>query len=125
MWVVIFATAIVSSLVSLFCGAFKDFWEGISIIIVSLLLISIISITDWLKDRKYIELSNNIKEEKVPVIRGKLGATRSISIWDVVVGDVVILETGSSVPADCILFEAQDLQVDEPPYEILDENNKP
>lgn len=33
----------------------------------------------------------DIKEEKVPVIRGKLGATQSISVWDIVVGDVVIL----------------------------------
>ena len=69
-------------------------------------MIAIIAACDYLKDDKYIELAMNIKEEKVPVIRGKLGATRSISIWDVVVGDVVILDTGASVPADCILIEA-------------------
>ena len=70
--------------------------------------------TDYIKDKKYIELSKNIKEEQIPVIRGKLGATQSISVWDVVVGDVIQLETGSSVPADCLIIEAQDLQVDEP-----------
>lgn len=84
--------------------------------IVAILLIAIISACDYVKDQKYIQLSNNIKEDKVPVVRGKLGATRSISVWNVVVGDVVILETGTSVPSDCILIEAQDLQVDEPPY---------
>lgn len=89
---------------------------------VAILLIAIIAACDYIKDEKFIELSNNIKEDKVPVIRGKLGASRSISVWNVVVGDVVILDTGSSVPADCILFEAQDLQVDEPPY--VDQDNK-
>lgn len=84
-------------------------WEGISIIIVSIFLVTLIVLTDYFKDQKYIELSSNIKEENVPVIRGKLGATQSISVWDVVVGDVVLLETGSSVPADCLILEAQDL----------------
>jgi len=117
MWVAIFVTALLSSFAGLITGHMKDAWEGLSIIIVSVFLITIISGTDYLKDSKYIQLSRDIKEEKVPVIRGKLGATRSISVWNVVVGDVVILDTGSSVPADCLLFEAQDLQVDEPPYD--------
>lgn len=92
----------------------KAVWEGISIILVAVLLIAIIAGTDYLKDKKYIELSSNIKEESVPVIRGKLGATQTISVWDIVVGDVVLLETGASVPADCLLIAAKDLQVDEP-----------
>lgn len=86
--------------------AWKEFCEGISIILVSVFLVSIITATDFLKDKKYIELSTNIKEEKVPVIRGKLGATQSISVWEVVVGDVVILETGTMVPADCLIIDA-------------------
>lgn len=84
----------------------KAVWEGISIVLVASFLIIIIVGTDYLKDSKYIELSKNTKEENVPVIRGKLGATQSISIWDVVVGDVVLLETGASVPADCLIIEA-------------------
>jgi Ca2+-transporting ATPase len=83
-----------------------EFLEGLSIIIVAIFLVAIVAITDYIKDSKYIELSNNIKEENIPVIRGKLGATQSISVWDVVVGDVVLLETGSSVPADCLIIEA-------------------
>jgi len=35
-----------------------------------------------------------IKEENIPVVRGKNGATQSISVWDIVVGDVLLLETG-------------------------------
>lgn len=93
----------------MFFADWEGMWEGIAIIIVAVLLVAMIVSTDYMKDQKYIELSTNIKEEKVPVIRGKLGATQSISVWDVVVGDVVILETGASVPADCLIIDAQDL----------------
>lgn len=114
MWVAIGFTAILSSVVSVFLLEWKAVWEGVSIIVVAVALVFLISVTDYIKDSKYIELSNNIKEENVPVVRGKLGATQSISIWDVVVGDVVLLETGASVPADSLIIEAEDLQIDEP-----------
>lgn len=114
LWVAIGVTALLSSIVSMFFVDPQGVWEGISIVIVAILLVTIIAMTDYLKDKKFIELSANIKEESVPVIRGKLGATQSISVWDVVVGDVVLLETGASVPADCLIIESQDLVVDEP-----------
>jgi magnesium-transporting ATPase (P-type) len=34
-----------------------------------------------------------------------------------VVGDIVILETGCRIPADCLLVEGQDLIADESFYE--------
>lgn len=113
-WLAIAGTALLSSVVSVFFGEWREVWEGISIILVALFLIMLIAVADYIKDNKFIELSSNIKEENVPVIRGKLGATQSISIWDVVVGDVVLLETGASVPADCLIIDAQDMQIDEP-----------
>jgi Ca2+-transporting ATPase len=98
----------------------KSVWEGVSIILVSVFLIAIIAVSDYQKDKQFIKLSNNIKEEWVPVIRGKFGITHSISIWDVVVGDIILLETGDSVPADCLIIEQTDLQVDEPFSEDAD-----
>jgi magnesium-transporting ATPase (P-type) len=47
----------------------------------------------------------------VPVVRGKQSATQSVSIWDLVVGDIILLETGSRVPADCLVLEGSDLKV--------------
>src|ERR1051325_11590224 len=41
------------------------------------------------------------------------GAEREIAIEEVVPGDVVVLNAGDSVPADCRLLEAKDLAVDE------------
>lgn len=52
------------------------------------------------------------------VIRGKAFQTRSISVWDLVVGDVVLLESGSRVPADCLILDRENLKLDEP---VLDD----
>jgi Ca2+-transporting ATPase len=47
------------------------------------------------------------------VIRGKAFQTRSISVWDLVVGDVVLLESGSRVPADCLILDQEGLRIEE------------
>jgi len=52
-----------------------------------------------------------IKDEIIAVIRGRVGATQSISVWDLVVGDVILIETGARVPADCLVIESSELQV--------------
>jgi Ca2+-transporting ATPase len=51
------------------------------------------------------------KEDSVPVIRGKFGATQSISIWSLVVGDIVLLSAGTRIPADCFVIEQTNLEV--------------
>jgi len=33
-----------------------------------------------------------------------------------VVGDIILIETGMRIPADCILIEGMDITVDEAPY---------
>jgi len=55
-----------------------------------------------------------IMDETVPVIRGKFGATQSVSVWELVVGDIILLSTGARVPADCLVVESADLRVEEP-----------
>lgn len=47
------------------------------------------------------------------VLRGKLGSTTTQSVWSLVVGDVILLESGSKIPADCLVLESDDLEVDE------------
>jgi Ca2+-transporting ATPase len=39
--------------------------------------------------------------------------TKTISDKDVVVGDIIKLETGMRIPADCILIEGTDVACDE------------
>jgi magnesium-transporting ATPase (P-type) len=53
-------------------------------------------------------------DENVTVLRGKYGATLSISVWDIVVGDIILLSVGQRIPADCLIVESSDFSVVEP-----------
>jgi Ca2+-transporting ATPase len=57
----------------------------------------------------------------IGVVRGKKGVTQTISINKLVVGDVIVLEPGSIIPADCLLLEGNDVTVDE---KFFTENEK-
>lgn len=63
-----------------------------------------------------MRLQSLVKDEDIAVIRGKYGATQSVNIYKLVVGDIILLETGARVPADCLLLEGQDITVDETMY---------
>jgi P-type E1-E2 ATPase len=74
-----------------------------------------------MKDKNFVKLQSELKNETIAVIRGKYGATQTVNIYDLVVGDIVILETGCRIPADCLLIDGQDLTSDESFY---DENKR-
>jgi P-type E1-E2 ATPase len=88
-------------------------WEGISILVSAIMLIVITSLADLMKDKQFVALQAEILEETVTVLRGKLGSTSTQSVWNLVVGDVILLEGGARVPADCLVIESDDLEVDE------------
>ena len=61
---------------------------------------------------KKFDLLNAVNEETlVKVVRN--GRVQEIPRKDIVVGDIVILETGEEIPADGELLEAISLQVNE------------
>jgi len=97
-------------------SAFTGLVEGVSIAIIMALLVIIGSFTDYFKDKQFLDLLSEVKDEQVPVIRGKYGATQSVNSYSLVVGDIILLEAGNRVPADCLLIEGEDLEVDENYY---------
>lgn len=62
-------------------------------------------------DRKFDILNQSSDEEKVTVYRNR--TVCQIERQDVVVGDVVIVNTGDEIPADGVLVEAISLQINE------------
>lgn len=61
---------------------------------------------------KKFDILNQVNDDiQVKVIRN--GKVTEIAKQDIVVGDIVVLETGEEVPADGVLIEAISLQVDE------------
>jgi Ca2+-transporting ATPase len=116
-------SAVIASAAAMFTTS--SVWEAIkeafTIILAAFILIAVTSIADWAKDRRFVQLQALIKEDNVTVIRGKVSAYSTISIWDLVVGDVITLNTGAQVPADCLVLTAADLQVS-PPNQDVDGN---
>ena len=115
MWVLIAATAIVSGVCGLIAAQWAKGYEAISIIAVSFVILFITAYADYMKDTKFVKLQELVKDENITVIRGKHNATHKVSVWSLVVGDVILLETGQRVPADCIIINSVDMKVDEEP----------
>jgi P-type E1-E2 ATPase len=93
-----------------------EWLEGASILFAVLFAAVIQTSTDYSKESKFLLLANEIQQEKCKVLRGQYATTQEIRVSEVVVGDVVLLEAGDRVPADCWLIEEMDMNVDESAY---------
>ena len=105
----ILLVAAVASLILAFVKG--DFIETIGIIAAIILATTVGFYFERDAARKFDVLTQLGEEQPVKVVRE--GKIMEIPRRDVVVGDVVLVETGDEVPADGRLFEATDLQVDE------------
>ena len=87
------------------------FFEPIGIFIAILLATGLAFIFELKADKEFALLNQVSDDEPVQVIRN--GNAMQIAKKDVVVGDIVILNTGEEVPADGELLEAVMLNIDE------------
>lgn len=87
------------------------FFEPVGIFIAILLATGLAFIFELKADREFSILNQVNDDEPVQVIRN--GQATRIAKKDVVVGDVVIINTGEEIPADGHLLEAVSLNIDE------------
>ena len=87
------------------------FFEPIGIFIAILLATGLAFVFELKADKEFALLNQVNDDEPVQVIRN--GNAMQIAKKDVVVGDIVILNTGEEVPADGELLEAVSLNIDE------------
>lgn len=87
------------------------FFEPIGIFIAILLATGIAFYFERQADKEFAILNQVNDDEPVEVLRN--GITTMVPKRDLVVGDIVLLDTGSEVPADGRLVEAVSLYVDE------------
>ena len=103
---------LVAALVSLVLAFVKDdYIETLGIIAAVLLATTVGFYFERDAARKFDVLTQLGEEQPVKVVRD--GQVVGIPRREIVVGDVVVVETGDEVPADGQLFESTDLQVDE------------
>lgn len=109
---------------SIVVSTYEVFYQGSSYssyiepcgVLVALLLATEVGFWFEVKAAKEFEVLNQVKNKrKVKVVRRVAGKIQTIYIpkHDVVVGDIVKLESGDEIPADGILLTANDLRVDE------------
>ena len=92
-------------------AGFSAFLEPIGIFF-AIVLASGIGFIFEVKAARAFEVLNTVNDD-VPVTVIRDGNVQEVSRKDVVVGDVVVLNTGDEVPADGVLLQAQSLQINE------------
>lgn len=109
MIMILIGASIISAVISYIQGE-NDYIDSI-IIIVIVILNAIMGVIQEFKAEKSIEALKQMTPLKAKVIRDNI--TMEIKAEELVPGDIVILESGNYVPADCRLIDSYDLKIEE------------
>ncbi|KAJ8762496.1 hypothetical protein K2173_007935 [Erythroxylum novogranatense] len=110
-------------------GLKEGWYDGGSIFLAVFLVISVSAVSNYRQNKQFHKLSKFSENIKVEVVRG--GQRRQVSIFELVVGDVVCLKIGDQVPADGLFIDGHSLQIDESSmtgesdYVEIDHNHNP
>ncbi|XP_044479576.1 putative calcium-transporting ATPase 13, plasma membrane-type [Mangifera indica] len=92
-------------------GLKEGWYDGGSIIFAVFLVVIVSAISNFKQNRQFEKLSNESGDIKIEVVRD--GRRQAVSIFEVVVGDVVCLKIGDQIPADGLFLNGHSLKVDE------------
>ncbi|KAG2728141.1 hypothetical protein I3760_01G191400 [Carya illinoinensis] len=92
-------------------GIKEGWYDGGSIFVAIFLVIAVSSTSNFRQNRQFDKLSEVSNNIQVDVVRA--GRRQQISVFEIVVGDVVCLKIGDQVPADGLFLDGHSLQVDE------------
>ncbi|KAH8507504.1 hypothetical protein H0E87_009884 [Populus deltoides] len=92
-------------------GLKEGWYDGGSIIVAIILVIAVSSVSNFKQSKQFEKLSDESNNINVQVVRD--GRHHHLSIFDVVVGDVVSLKIGDQIPADGMFLNGYSLKVDE------------
>ncbi|KAI8871093.1 ATP2B3 protein [Ramicandelaber brevisporus] len=114
----------IAAVVSLIVGVYDDYWgekrheetkigwvEGAAILAAVTIVVLTTAVNDWQKERQFRKLNAKKEDRTVKVLRG--GHERLLSVFDVVVGDIFLIEPGEIAPVDGVVLTAQNLKCDE------------
>lgn len=101
--------AIAVIMIGLWAFGYGEWYEPVGIIAAIVLVTVISAKTGMASDDAYRKLKNKTKAEQVKVRRD--GNVEVIDISDIVVGDMVIIQSGDKIPADGVLVQGE-LRVD-------------
>lgn len=114
MIIILIVAAVISAATTIYEGhlAGKTSFPTDTVIILAVVLInSILGVLQESKAEKAIDALKEMSAATTKVLRD--GKTVSVKSEDLVVGDVILLEAGDAVPADCRIIEAHSMKVEE------------
>lgn len=85
--------------------------EGVAIIIAIAVVVFVGSLNDYQKELQFVKLNKKKQDRDVNVTRS--GKTQIISVFDVLVGDVMHIEPGDMIPVDGIFIDGHNVKCDE------------
>lgn len=93
-------------------GEAKVEWvEGVAIVVAIVIVVFVGTVNDFRMERKFRALNKKNDSRNIKVIRS--GKSQEISVYDIVVGDVVHLSPGDLVPVDGIFISGHGVKCDE------------
>ncbi|XP_060172095.1 calcium-transporting ATPase 8, plasma membrane-type-like isoform X3 [Lycium barbarum] len=92
-------------------GLDDGWYDGGSIFLAVIIVIVVTAVSDYKQSLQFQNLNEEKQNIQIEVVRG--GRRIPVSIFEVVVGDVIPLKIGDQVPADGILISGQSLALDE------------
>lgn len=101
--------AIAAIMFVMFLFGQSDWYEPVGTVIAIILVTVISAKTGMASDDEYRKLKNSTKAEPIKCYRN--GEVTIVDVEDIVVGDIVIIQSGDKIPADGVLVEG-DLRVD-------------
>ncbi|AED96289.1 calcium-transporting ATPase [Arabidopsis thaliana] len=117
--VIMFAAVFFSLLRIKTKGILDGWYIEACIVLVTVFHIIAIAVAEYKQSCRFIKLTEEKRTVYLEVIRG--GRRVRVSIYDIVVGDIVPLKNGCQVPADGVLFVANSLKVAEQEVTASDE----
>ncbi|KAL4652717.1 hypothetical protein ACB092_01G251500 [Castanea dentata] len=110
--IILIVAAVASLALGIKSEGIKEGWyDGGSIAFAVILVIVVTAISDYKQSLQFQSLNEEKRNIHLEVIRG--GRRVEISIYDIVVGDVLPLNIGDQVPADGVLISGHSLAIDE------------
>lgn len=98
---------VLSACVSLVCGGYENglhgLIEGAAILFTIFLIVVVTTFNEYVKQQQFKELMK--KGDKKIVTVKRMGKQVEIDSAKLVVGDIVLIKAGSTIPADCMLLQ--------------------
>lgn len=106
------AAAVISLVLGILTEGLAEGWlEGASILLAVIIIVTVTSGNNYIKEKQFQKLNAMAAAKDVHVYRG--GDLIKLSVYDLLVGDIVQISTGEIFSVDGILIDGSEIEVDE------------